>query len=297
MKLGFSSFSFKEKLVSGAMGIGDVVEWIASVGGEHIELASVTFSPPGAESAYELGEQDALLAELQAASQRAGIVVSGICIPANFLDPATRAAQVERVKRHVDLCAQLGVRYLRHDVTEWSRRAADIADLEEHFPALVAASAEIAAYAASKYIVTSIENHGFFMNSSERVRRLIHHVAMPNFKTTLDVGNFLCVDEDPLIASELNLPETAFVHLKDFYVRSRYRPQGAGWLVTPGRNYLLGSVIGFGDMDIGGILAAILASGYDGFVSIEFEGNEDCLFGCERGLINTREMIAALQAG
>ena len=298
MQLGFSSFSFKSALDSGRMDMADVVRWIAGVGGEHIELASMTFSPKGQDMFWNFYDQPELLAALTGTAAATGIGLSGICIPANFLVTGSDlTAQIERVKRHVDLCAQLGIRYLRHDVTEWARRTIDIADFEDNFAVLVDSSAEIARYAADKGVVTSIENHGFFMNSSERVRRLIHHVGLDNFRTTIDVGNFLCVDEDPLIATELNLPYASLVHLKDFYIRPRSNPQGEGWLKTTGQNYLLGSVIGYGDMDTRAILGAILAQGYDGYLSIEFEGNEDCLFGCERGLINTRRLLGELPAG
>ena len=35
-------------------------------------------------------------------------------------------------------------------------------------------------------------------------------------------------------------------------------------------------------------------AGYDGYVSIEFEGSGDCIEGIGRGLNNLRKMIAAL---
>lgn len=54
-------------------------------------------------------------------------------------------------------------------------------------------------------ITTTIENHGFNVQSSDRVQRVIHEVDRPNFKTTLDVGNFLCIDEDPLVGVKKNL--------------------------------------------------------------------------------------------
>jgi sugar phosphate isomerase/epimerase len=47
-------------------------------------------------------------------------------------------------------------------------------------------------------------------------------------------------------------------------------------------------------MDTRGILAAIVASGYDGFVSVEFEGNEDCLFACATGLANIRRIVSEI---
>ena len=133
-------------------------------------------------------------------------------------------------------------------------------------------------------MVTSIENHGFLMNSSERCRRLVQAVDSPNFRMTLDVGNFLCVDEDPLVATRNCLDIASFVHVKDFLLRKRY--PGPGWLETLGGRHIVGTVFGFGDLETREIVRAILSSGYDGFVSLEFEGNEPTLMGCDTGLAN-----------
>ena len=45
-----------------------------------------------------------------------------------------------------------------------------------------------------------------FVQHSERVQALIHAVDRVNFRTTLDVGNFVCVDEDSVAAVTNNLP-------------------------------------------------------------------------------------------
>ena len=48
-------------------------------------------------------------------------------------------------------------------------------------------------------------------------------------------------------------------------------------------------------MDMRGVLRAVKESGYDGYVSIEFEGIEDCLLGAERGLANTLRILAEIR--
>lgn len=49
---------------------------------------------------------------------------------------------------------------------------------------------------------------------------VIHATDRPNFKTTLDVGNFMCADEDPVVEVKKNAPYASMVHIKDFYLRS-----------------------------------------------------------------------------
>lgn len=296
MKIGVSTYSFLPLLQKGEMSMADLFAWTRDNGGTHVELATLTTGPGLAEQmTYELGADRAELDSLVAASEGAGIPLSGLCIPASFLgDSGGVRAQIDRAKRYVDLCAELGVGYMRHDVVPWSRRLADTAEFEAAFPGIVEACREIAEHGAARGVVTSIEDHGFFMNGSDRLLRLRHAVDHPNFKMTLDVGNFLCVDEDALIGTQACLPHAAFVHVKDFHVR-RHNP-GPGWLETYGGQYILGSIFGFGNLDTREILAMLLRAGYDGYVSLEFEGLEPTLLGIERGLGNINRILEDLRA-
>jgi sugar phosphate isomerase/epimerase len=142
---------------------------------------------------------------------------------------------------------------------------------------------------AAKYgITTSVENHGFYVQSSERVRRLVVAVGRNNFRTTLDVGNFLCVDEDPVSAVKNNLPYASMIHFKDFHIRRQATPppDTAGYIKTLHDNYIRGAITGDGDVDLDTISKLIKASDYDGFLSVEFEGWGDCIEGCTRAMKN-----------
>lgn len=293
MKIGFSSYCFAEKMMSGEMSVAEVLDWVGASGADHMELAVVGLTSQSSELGWNLDDDPDLVDTIAAAVAKSGVELSGMCIPASFLDSDTGdvRGQIERAKHHIDLADKLGVRFFRHDVTKWGHKDEGIADVEASFPALVEASKEVAQHAAKYGITTSVENHGFFMNASERVRRLVYAVDEPNFKTTIDVGNFLCVDEDPLIAVRRNLPYASFVHFKDFFLRT-VNP-GDGWLETSGGNYILGSIFGFGDMDTRGIVKEVVDSGYDGYISLEFEGLEDGMLGATRGLANIRSMVAA----
>jgi sugar phosphate isomerase/epimerase len=294
MKLGLSSYSFRPLFAKGAMQIEGMFDWLSANGVEHLEIATFSFSSPGDEAGYDLVADTETLSRIQAASMRTEIPVSGICMGAKFVfvDAEERRAQIDQVKRHIELCNRLEVRLLRHDVVLWSHRLASAAQFEDAFPAIVDACQEIADFAATQGVTTSVEDHGFFMNGSGRVQRLLHAVDRPNFKFTVDVGNFLCVDEDAVVATRASLADASFVHLKDFYVR-RASP-GPGWLETLGGQFIRGSVFGYGDLETKMILEAVVASGYDGFVSLEYEGNEPTLYGCETGLGNIRRMLAEI---
>jgi L-ribulose-5-phosphate 3-epimerase len=294
MKPGFSSFCFKPLLITGAMDVRAMFEWVAAQGGEHIEIATLSFTPKGRDSIWELTDEPDLLAALISSASDTGVAISGVCLPADFTsdDPDQRQSQLARAKRGVETCARLGARFFRHDVTEWSRRETSYGEFEALFPRIVELSAELADHAATLGVTTSVENHGFFMNGSERVLRLIEAVGRPNFKATIDVGNFLCVDEEALVGTRRLARQASFVHLKDFYVRPKALDRGPGWLTTLLGQEICGSIIGYGDLPLPDICSSLRDAGYDGFLSLEFEGNEEVLFGCETGFRNMGRLLS-----
>ena len=156
------------------------------------------------------------------------------------------------------------------------------------------------AYAAEKGITIVMENHGFFINGSERILRLIEAIDRPNLKMTVDVGNFLCVDEDPVAAVKRCLPMAEMIHLKDFYIRKKeqlpdqtemFNCNKGSWFETMGGKMIRGSILGQGDMDIWEILKTIKHSDFDGYISLEFEGMEPCEQGTEIGLAMARAIL------
>ena len=129
------------------------------------------------------------------------------------------------------------------------------------------------------------------MQGSERVQRLILAVDRENFRTTMDIGNFLCVDEDPVSAVKNNISFASMVHFKDFYIRDASRGMGdEGWFNSSHGNCLRGAIVGHGDIDIPAVLKVIKDFGYDGYISIEFEGMEDCETGSRIGMANVKRI-------
>lgn len=289
LTLGFSSYSFHGKLARGEMTLTDVIDWVAASEGEHLELASLgddADAPiPNINSSPEYVEK------IRAHAEAKGVPLSSLAIGAD-LSTGDRA-QIDRVKAHVDLAETLGITRMRHDVVGHGGVPGDDTSLfEQVLPHIVAGAKEIAQYAATKGITTSLENHGFFVQSADRVRRIIHAVDEPNFRTTLDVGNFVCVDETPEVSVAQNLPYAMVVHLKDFYIRPADAAPGEGWFRSRGGKHLRGAVLGNGDIDLRAVARAIRESDFAGFVALEFEGWEDCLLGCERGMAFARSLFA-----
>lgn len=291
MKIGFSSYSFHQRLGSGQMDVFDVIDWVADNGGEHLEFAAIY---PVDDSPLPTPASDPeFVAKVKAHAAERGVPLSNLAIGANFLGTdEERRTEIDRVKTWVDLAAALGIERMRHDVVGGTRFDGDDSpQFDEALPQIVAAAKEIAQYAAPFGITTSLENHGYFVQASERVRRIVRAVDEPNFATTLDVGNFVCVDEDPTAAVPANLPIAMIVHFKDFYIRPADTEQGQGWFRSRAGKHLRGAIVGNGDLDLTTVATAVRESGYDGYVSIEFEGQEDCLTGCLLGAENARRLL------
>ncbi|WP_442601268.1 sugar phosphate isomerase/epimerase family protein [Paenibacillus sp. KN14-4R] len=279
MKIGLSSYSLYRELTAGTMNIVDCIKWVAENDGCHIEIVPLGF---------DLVQDEGLAETIQQEASKAGIAVSNYAISANFvgLDEDKWHQEIERVKSHVDIANRLGAKLMRHDVASRPIPETTLTNYIQDLDRMTLACREVADYAAQYGITTSIENHGFYVQASDRVRALVDHVNRPNFRTTLDVGNFLCVDENPLVSVSNNLPYASIVHLKDFYIRPAAQDPGDGWFRSAGGQYLRGAVVGQGDLDMRNILQTIKQSGYDGYFSVEFEGKEDCRWGSKAGIEN-----------
>ncbi|RIX60579.1 sugar phosphate isomerase/epimerase [Paenibacillus nanensis] len=285
MKLGVSTYSLHKAFSKGELTLTGVIDYIASIGAEHAEIVPLGFS---------LIEDPSLIASIRNAAKAGGIELSNYAIGANFagLEGDAYKQEVERVKREVDACAALGITRMRHDVA--SSKDLSIGNFLSELPRLAEACREIADYAKTFGITTSVENHGYFIQHSDRVQALVNAVDRDNFRTTLDVGNFLCVDENPASAVANNVKLASMVHVKDFYTRPSYRNPGEGWFKSSSGNYLRGAIVGQGDINMPHVLRIIKESGYDGYISIEFEGMEDCLTGTKMGFNYVKQLWADL---
>jgi sugar phosphate isomerase/epimerase len=281
MKLGVSTYSLLNAIKAGEMDVLGVIEWVARAGGEHVEIV-----PLG----YDLHSDPGLAERIVKKASDCGIALSNYAVKGNLLADGDEAFRIEirRLKGEIDMAARLGVPLVRHDIA--THQDTSLRHFRRCFDKLVEGCREIADYAAPKGITTSIENHGYFVQASDRVLGVVDAVDRKNFKTTLDVGNFVCVDEDPLASVRKNAPFASMVHLKDFYIRGERDDPGEGWFRSSGGRYLRGSIVGQGDLPIADIISVVKKSGYDGFISIEFEGMEACQTGTRIGLENARRI-------
>ncbi|HEY0829130.1 MAG TPA: sugar phosphate isomerase/epimerase family protein, partial [Bacilli bacterium] len=245
MKIGVSTYSLSRAIIANELTLLEAMSYIAGVGGQHVEIVPIGFS---------LTENPELIEEIHHKASELTIEISGYCVGANFItgDKQSYEDEIQRVMREVDIANRLGVKLMRHDAG--FSKDLSMRNFLAELPRLVEACQRIADYAAQYGITTSIENHGYFIQSSDRVQTLLSEVNRSNCKTTMDVGNFMCVDEDSVAAVKKNVANASMIHLKDFYLRPSYRNPGEGWFKTESGNYLRGAIVGQGDIDMPEVL-------------------------------------------
>ena len=289
MKTSVSSYSYHKLLKSGEMDLFQVMDKTKELGFDAIEF--IEFEAPEGKTLAEFA------AELRAYAEKIGLAISSYTVGANFLQDDV-AAEVERVKGEVDIAAVLGAPVMRHDVFySYPSSYTGIRTFDAVLPIIAPAIREVSEYAATKGIITMSENHGFIAQDADRLLRLFAAVNCPNYRYLCDIGNFICADENCAISVGKLKDFIAHVHAKDFFIRSGMEPDpGKGWFRTRAGNFVRGTIFGQGNIPTLQCLRIIKKSGYDGFVSLEFEGMEDPLQSIEIGLSNLKRYIAMLEA-
>ena len=296
MRLGLSIYSLDREIAAGRMTLRSAIEWAAAQGAECIELVPFAYSFEQSDG----GIDHQAIASAKRAASDAGVSLVNYSILSNLCleEDAAFDAEIERVKKHVTIAAELGLPRMRHDISAFRRPRDEngVEHFERLFPRMVEAAARVAEYACTLGVTTMLENHGFFVNGCDRCERLVRAVNRDNYRLLLDTGNIVCMDEDPVVAAKRLSPLCEMIHLKDFYIRSRDPGDttefdcGGHWFRSNYGRYLRGSIMGQGDLDIVEILRQIKGSRYDGPIAIEFEGFEEAKYASKVSMDNARRI-------
>ncbi|MEN6578472.1 MAG: sugar phosphate isomerase/epimerase family protein [Phycisphaerales bacterium] len=117
-------------------------------------------------------------------------------------------------------------------------------------------------------VILGLENHWGMARTPEGLLRIVNAVNSPWLRVLLDTGNFL---EDPYDKLQMCAPQTVFMQAKTYY-------GGGLW-------YTL-------DLDYDRIGKIMKKHNYQGYVSLEFEGNEDWQTAVPKGLALLRKAFS-----
>ena len=292
MKTAVSSYSFHQYIKAGKMTQLDAVRRAAEMGFEGIEFTDLK---PSADRAPTLSEQLAYAEQIRREAQACKIAIVGYMIGANLYGGSAEAdaLEVSRLMGQVDVAAALGAPLMRHDVCRTERIGDRVVGFDRMLPTIAANARKIADYAAQRGVRTCSENHGFIAQDSDRVERLYHAVDHENYGILVDMGNFACADEDSVRAVSRLAPYAVHAHAKDF-IKKPYGAEieaGLSSITTRGCNRLIGCALGDGDIPVAQCVAILKRAGYDGWITIEFEGNGDCIEEIAKGLERLKTYI------
>lgn len=286
MKISVSSYSFDQYIKDGRMSQTDCVEKAKQMGFgaiEFIDIKGETFEEQKENAQHIRTTADEHQMEINAYS-------IGACLYKDTEEEIQ--AEIERLKGQVEIAHILGAKVMRHDVCYTLGKKGNSRSFDLMLPTIAKNARLISEYAAQFGIKTCTENHGMIAQDSDRVERLFNAVNHDNYGLLVDIGNFICVDENPVTAVSRVAPYAVHVHAKDMYLRNTRSEACCN--ITRGGNYFCGAVVGEGDIPVKQCLNILKRAGYDGYVSIEYEGVEDCINGIARGYNNLKRILSEL---
>jgi len=212
-------------------------------------------------------EDDQYLRELKRHALINGIALCGLSIHQGFITPdkEKRQKNIDHTIKMIEMAYKLGIPCMRLNTGRW-RTTKSFNELmknrgiepplpgykeDDAYPWVIESIEKCLPTAEKCGVTLALENHWGLGRTPEGLIRIANEVNSPWLQILMDTGNFL---EDPYDKLEMIAPKTVFVQAKTYYGGGTY--------------YTL-------DLDYQRIADILKAVNYKGYISIEFEGEED----------------------
>jgi sugar phosphate isomerase/epimerase len=277
VKLSVSMWSVVYPVRAGQMDLAGFVDFVAGQDAEGVELLD-----------YFWKDKESELPRVKKQIADAGLELAVYSVGNDFFQPdrAVWEKQLADMKTGIDTANALEVGLMR----VFSGNRKEGYELADGMDWIIDGLAQSAEYAAAHGVVLALENHGLMAGRSDQVRHMIETVNSPSLRANLDTGNFLLVGQNPTDAARDLADVVALVHLKDFAVA----PEGQTSHVYKGLDGVgyTGTVVSEGQVDLAEILSILGKAGYDGWLSLEYEGGLDPLtIGVPGSLAAARKLL------
>lgn len=258
--IAVSTYSYWRYHDDSRLGIEECIDLAAGTGFDAVEILEIQMTE-------EQRDDNAYLQGLKRRAFLAGMSLCGMSTHQDFVDPdpEVRRENVERTVASIERAYRLGIPTIRVNTGRWGTTKS-FDDLmanrgiegplpgftdEDAFPWVIESLEQCLPTAEKCGVVLGLENHWGLGLTPEGVLRIVKAIDSPWLRVTMDTGNFL---EDPYDRLEMLAPEAVFVQAKTYY-------GGGTW-------YTL-------DLDYERIAAILRRHHYCGYISLEFEGQED----------------------
>jgi sugar phosphate isomerase/epimerase len=282
VKLGISHYCYYRAWKSGSLDAAAFVRLAKKLGVDGVELLAPMWNDFASEAS---AVEDAL--------QETGLKVGVYSVSNNFgnADAAVRDEHLHRITAGVDAAVRFGAKVVRVFAGDTS----DGVTLEKAFDWIVEGLSRGAHYASESGITLALENHGKLAGRSDQVLRILEAVGNPALKANPDMGNFLLVHQAPHEAVNALASHAAMAHLKDFTeVPPDY--SGMAFVSLDGLKYR-GVAVGDGEVAIQDCVQELKDAGFNGWVNIEYEGDEDPHLAMPRGIGYARQVLQEVEQG
>jgi len=256
-KIGVSSYSFWHFDENSKPSMSFCIENAARMGFDGIEFLLVQMS----------SVDNSHLQKLKKKAFHAGLDIMGLSTHQGFLNPSEnyRNENINKTIDQIEIAYKLGIPTMRINTGRWGTSESFDALMAnkgieppisgytetDGFPWVIDSIEKCLPTAEKCGVVLGLENHWGLGISAKNVKKIIEVIDSPWLKATLDTGNFL-EDRDNQIKNLA--PYACLVQAKTYY-------GGGVW-------YTL-------DIDYESIGRVMRDNNYKGYISLEFEGNED----------------------
>lgn len=232
-----------------------------------------------------LGGTDGAVEAIGDALAQTGRVLSGVSLSNNFNqeDGGALAQQIANVEHWMAVGAEVGAPVMRI----FGGHVTDRTDAEAMAGAhqrVLDALGQVTRRAERLGVVLALENHGGLPCSASEQVEVIEAIGSPNLQATIDVGNYMACGQEAHEGTHVAAECCAYVHFKDFAkIPSAERPWG--WTTRP-------ATVGAGDIDHRACLLALREAAFDGFVALEYEGEDDESVGVPASVAYMNQVMA-----
>jgi L-ribulose-5-phosphate 3-epimerase len=232
------AYSFRNQLKAGTMTYADIVRMVADLGADGIDLTTYWFADTNDET---------LFAQKKLA-YRSSVAIYTIGVRVRLAQPTAelQAAELETVRKWVDVAEKLGASHIRVFGGAIPKGATE----DQAVAWAVETLKRATDVAGKKGIILGVEDDGGITTNADRTVEIVKKAASPWAGINLDIGNF---PDDGYTQIEMCAPYATNVHFKTA-VHVNKQKQPADWPR---------------------VLRILGAAGYKGYLSLEYEEEED----------------------